>query len=215
MVGSIPHWPELKLLNNQALSKISLTEQSEEAFAMKRDQQLIKLCRKGQRQAHNEIYQRYKNLVMSICTRYASSRNRAEDVFQEAFIRIFESFKKERALKVERLENWIARITINTSINHFYKQPKNETTEIPEILEDHHVDILESMSLEDVVDVINSLPDGYRTVFNMYVMDGYSHEDIAEQLKISASSSRSQLARAKSMLRKKLESLGIYRYEAS
>ena len=209
VVGSIPHWPELKLLNNQALSKISLTEQSEEAFAMKRDQQLIKLCRKGQRQMC------IRDRVMSICTRYASSRNRAEDVFQEAFIRIFESFKKERALKVERLENWIARITINTSINHFYKQPKNETTEIPEILEDHHVDILESMSLEDVVDVINSLPDGYRTVFNMYVMDGYSHEDIAEQLKISASSSRSQLARAKSMLRKKLESLGIYRYEAS
>lgn len=152
---------------------------------------------------------------MSICMRYASSRAGAEDVFQEAFIKVFESFKKKSAEHISSLDSWIARITINTSINHFYKRSKYETHDMPEVLADHHLEIIDAMSLEDLIQVINDLSDGYRTIFNMYVIDGYSHEEIAEKLNISASASRSQLARAKNLLRRKLESQGIYRYEAS
>ncbi len=174
---------------------------------------LIAGCQRNQRKAQNELFRRYKDLVMSISQRYSRDRSGAEDVFQESFIRIFKSLAG-KTVEIDDLASWIARITINTNINHFYKSQKDQFEEMTdEHMDDGHKEVIDRLSNEELLVIINEMPDGYRVIFNMFFIDGYKHKEIADQLEISESTSRSQLTRAKEFLKKKLESQGIYRYE--
>ncbi len=154
-------------------------------------------------------------MVMSISRRYSSDLSSCEDVFQECFIQIFKSLHNDKS-KIRDLDNWVGRVAINTNISFYYKSGKGKYEDLSEeMLDESHKDVLDQISGDELIDMINSIPDGYRVIFNMYFMDGYSHKEIAEMLKISESTSRSQLSRAKEYLKKKLESQGIFRYEAS
>ena len=178
--------------------------------------QLVKKCQKNNRQAQQELYALFKNKMMGICLRYATRKEEADDIFQEAFIKVFKNIKNVR--EAEKLEGWVRRIMINTAINH-YHSPHNSplVKQIDEGTEaesnQDYEEIIDKLHNSQLLELIAQLPDGYRVVFNLYVVDGYSHPEIAEMLNISIGTSKSQLYDAKRLLRTALKKLGIERYE--
>ena len=152
---------------------------------------------------------------MTISRRYSNDLASCEDTFQECFIQIYKSLVSNKT-EIKDLDSWIARIAINTNITSYYKAPKADLEEVTEdLLDESHKAAIDKLSGDELMNIIQQIPDGYRVIFNLYFMDGYKHKEIAELLNISESTSRSQLARAKDYLRKKLESQGIYRYEST
>jgi len=158
----------------------------------------------------------FRPKVFGLCRRYTRRREEAEDVFQEAFIRIFKSI--DQVHDAEHLEPWIRRITVNAAVSYYHKSKRHQI--VHDIADygtqhanDDYVLILSKFSDEQLVGMINTLPDGYRLVFNLYELEGYSHSEIADMLSISESTSRSQLNRAKQVLKGKLKAIGVEKYE--
>lgn len=157
---------------------------------------------KDHREAQKELYDRYCVQMKGICMRFASSETEAEDLLQESFIRVFTGLKKYTS---GSLGAWIRTITINTAIE-FYRKQKTRR-EHYDNLSLSSVDeelVLDHIALEDLLKKIQSLPNGYRVVFNLYEIEGYNHREIGEKLGISEGTSKSQLARAKQVLREQL-----------
>ncbi|WP_436515865.1 RNA polymerase sigma factor [Ekhidna sp. To15] len=178
-------------------------------------QSLVEGAKKNDRKAQNKLFGHYSGLVMSVSRRYGKDLSAAEDVFQECFMQIFRSLVASKN-EIDNLDGWIYRIAINTNITHYYKNKEVAFEELSDQqLDDHHRKIIDRISGEELMNMINHLPDGYRVIFNLYFIDGYKHTEIAKMLGISESTSRSQLSRAKEQLKKELESQGIDRYEAN
>jgi len=138
--------------------------------------------------------------MYGVCLRYATNAEEAEDILQEGFIKVFKkmgSFRGEGSF-----EGWIRRIFVNTAIEHYrkktYLQPITEHEEAT--VEGKYLSVLDSLAAKDIIRLVQQLSPGYRTVFNMYVVEGYTHKQIAEQLGISEGTSKSQLSRAKQIL---------------
>lgn len=176
----------------------------------------IEKCKQGDTGAQAALYKQYAPLLLGVCRRYINNRMQAEDVLHESFITIFE---KITDLKDENsIEGWMKRIVINNSLK-FLKNSEH-FTDIDEINEacivggnhenqlEMKEELLQTMiSQEEMLDVINGLPSGFRTVFNLYVFEKYDHNEIAQELGISASTSRSQLVRSRKMIQKRLVEL--------
>jgi RNA polymerase sigma factor (sigma-70 family) len=148
----------------------------------------------------HELYQRFAPKMYGVCLRYAGNAEEAEDILQEGFIKVFNkigSFRSEGSF-----EGWIRRIFVNTAIEHFrkkiYLQPLTEYEE--DTVEGKYLTVLDSLAEKDIIQLVQQLSPGYRTVFNMYVIEGYTHKQIAEVLGISEGTSKSQLSRAKLIL---------------
>ena len=148
----------------------------------------------------HELYQRFAPKMYGVCLRYAANAAEAEDILQEGFIKVFgklESFRREGSF-----EGWVRRIFVNTAIEHFrkksYLQPITEKEEGS--YEAKNLSVLDNLAEKDIVGLIQELSPGYRTVFNLYVIEGYTHREIADQLGISEGTSKSQLSRAKLIL---------------
>lgn len=161
---------------------------------------LIEGCIRGDRKIQYELYQRFAPKMYGVCLRYAGNAEEAEDILQEGFIKVFNkmgSFRSEGSF-----EGWIRRIFVNTAIEHFrkktYLQPITEMEE--NTLEGKYLSVLDSLAEKDIIKLVQQLSPGYRTVFNMYVIEGYTHKQIAEILGISEGTSKSQLSRAKLIL---------------
>ncbi len=161
---------------------------------------LIAGCISGDRKAQYELYQRFAPKMFGVCLRYAGTTDEAEDVLQEGFIKIFKkisSFRSEGSF-----EGWIRRIFVNTAIEHFrrktYLQPITEKEEVN--VETQYLSVLDNLAEKDIIKLVQQLSPGYRTVFNMYVVEGYTHKQIADILGISEGTSKSQLSRAKVIL---------------
>jgi RNA polymerase sigma-70 factor (ECF subfamily) len=161
---------------------------------------LISGCIAGNRRMQEELYRRFSPRMYAVCLRYAGSSEEAEDILQEGFIKIFkklDSFRSEGSF-----EGWIRRIFVNTAIEHFrrkrYLQPVTEKEE--NTIEGKSVSILDELAEKDILDLVRQLSPGYRTVFNMYVVEGYTHKEIGDILGISEGTSKSQLSRAKVIL---------------
>ncbi len=164
------------------------------------DNDLIEGCLKGDRRIQKELYKRFSSKMYGVCLRYAANAEEAEDILQEGFIKVFKkvgSFRKEGSF-----EGWIRRIFVNTAIEQFrkknYLQPITEYEEAT--IEGKYVSVLDSMAEKDIIGLVQQLSPGYRTVFNMYVVEGYTHKQISEALGISEGTSKSQLSRAKQIL---------------
>lgn len=174
----------------------------------------LALCQANDSKSQRELYDLFKPKVFGLCRRYTHSREEAEDVFQETFIRIFQNIYQVR--DAEHLEQWLKRIAVNTAVNYYHKNKRHQHM-VEDIgfsySNDDYSLILSHFSDEQLIGLINSLPDGYRLVFNLYEVEGYSHAEIAEILSISEATSRSQLNRAKQTLRNKLKAFGVLRYE--
>ncbi|HEU0110402.1 MAG TPA: RNA polymerase sigma factor [Flavisolibacter sp.] len=155
---------------------------------------------KGDRKMQRELYQRFAPKMYGVCLRYAGNAEEAEDILQEGFIKVFNkigSFRNEGSF-----EGWIRRIFVNTAIEHFrkktYLQPITEYEE--STVEGKYLSVLDNLAEKDIIRLVQQLSPGYRTVFNMYVVEGYTHKQIAEALGISEGTSKSQLSRAKLIL---------------
>ncbi|HEX6334843.1 MAG TPA: sigma-70 family RNA polymerase sigma factor [Flavisolibacter sp.] len=161
---------------------------------------LIDGCIRGDRRLQRELYQRFASKMYGVCLRYAGNTEEAEDILQEGFIKVFNkigSFRKEGSF-----EGWIRRIFVNTAIEHYrkkiYLQPITEYEE--NTVEGKYLSVLDSLAEKDIIQLVQQLSPGYRTVFNMYVVEGYTHKQIADALGISEGTSKSQLSRAKQIL---------------
>ncbi len=151
------------------------------------------------------LYHRFASKMYAVCLRYCKDAEDAQDLLQDGFVKIFKNLEKFRG--EGSFEGWIRRIFVNTSIEHFRKSLKNfsvsDTQEV--IVEDSSWNALDNLAEKDIIKMIQELSPGYRQVFNMYVIEGYSHKDIGEILGISEGTSKSQLARAKGILKKMVE----------
>ena len=147
-----------------------------------------------------ELYRRFSPRMYAVCLRYASSSEEAEDILQEGFIKIFKKLASYRG--EGSFEGWIRRIFVNTAIEHFrrrrYLQPVTEKEE--STVEGKYLSVLDSLAEKDILELVRQLSPGYRTVFNMYVVEGYTHKEIGDMLGISEGTSKSQLSRAKVIL---------------
>ena len=161
---------------------------------------LIKGCIKGNAQCQRMLFEQYAGKMMSVCLRYANDTMEAEDIMQDGFIKVYRylhQFKFEGSF-----EGWIRRIIVNTAIRHLEKK-KIQFKDIDESganapkLDPY---AYAHLGQDDLMKLINQLPEGYKVVFNLNVIEGYSHEEIAEMLHIQAGTSRSQLVKARKML---------------
>ncbi len=161
---------------------------------------LINGCKEGNRRMQEEMYRRFSPRMYAVCLRYAGNAEEAEDILQEGFIKVYkklDSFRGDGSF-----EGWVRRIFVNTAIEHFrrkrYLQPVTEREE--NTIEGKSLSALDGLAEKDVLALIKELSPGYRTVFNMYVVEGYTHKEIADMLGISEGTSKSQLSRAKVIL---------------
>ena len=168
------------------------------------EKQLIESCLNCDRKAQKELYELYSRKMMSVCLRYAGDADTAKDLLQDGFIRIFinlSSFQFSGSF-----EGWMRRIIVNTCLEHLRKndllQDAADLDHVVAPMADGGYSIVETLSARDLMKIIGELPSGFRTVFNMYAIEGYSHKEIADALGINESTSRSQLTRAKQMLQK-------------
>lgn len=163
------------------------------------NEELIRKCQQKSRRAFEELYKKFSPFVYGICLRYAKDRDEAQDILQDCFIKVMErigEFKFQGSF-----EGWLQRMAVNESLNHL-KLMWNSVQEIADddTTEDESADIVSDMSAKELVEAISKLPDGYRTIFNMYVVEGYQHNEIAEILNIKEATSRSQLKKAREQL---------------
>ena len=161
---------------------------------------LIKGCLEGDRRAQEYLYQRFSPKMYGVCLRYAGKAEDAQDILQDGFVKIFKNLHMYRG--DGSFEGWIRRIFVNTAIEHYRRQvnlyPVTENHE--SLLETKEISAFDSLSVKDLMKIVQQLSPGYRTVFNLYVVEGYSHKEIAEMIGISEGTSKSQLARAKGVL---------------
>lgn len=163
---------------------------------------LIRKCQENRRSAQSEIYKRYSSQLFSVCLRYSNSYEDAQDVFQEGFIVIFNKINQFRF--EGSFEGWLRRIMVNACIekhrkkNHLYVL--NEEITPDETLEDIDLEP-DEYTYEELLEFIRTLPDRYQQVFNLYAIEGYSHQQIADMLQISVGTSKSNLSRAREKLK--------------
>lgn len=174
---------------------------------MKADQNLINLSKKGDPIAQKELYDIYRHKWFTICLRYVHKREDAMDVLQNALIKIYTKLDQYDS-KLGEFNSWSSRIVVNESIMFQRKYwNKNEISGLNlELITEHQDEkAISNLTLEEMTSRIQKLPTGYRLVFNMYVIEGYSHKEIAEKLGISIGTSKSQLFKAKAILKKQFE----------
>ena len=149
------------------------------------------------------LYDRFAPLLMSICRRYVG-QHQAEDVMQDSFIRVFQYLVQYR--NEGSFEGWIRRVCVNTCIRHLEKAKRLQVDYKSDDMPEYAVepDVINQMSANELMALIDRLPDGYRAVFNLNVIEGYPHKDIAEMLGIEESSSRSQLTKARKYIQRNL-----------
>ncbi|MBS9461201.1 sigma-70 family RNA polymerase sigma factor [Flagellimonas sp. HMM57] len=170
-------------------------------------EELIHNCKKGKRKAQAELYRKYSGVLFGMCLKYSKNKTEAEDNLHDSFMTIFN--KIDQFNHNGSFEGWIKRITVNTVLQKYRKeQHLNVVSE--NISEEIEVDTEQAdISLSALLGHIQQLPNKYRLTFNLYVLDGYSHKEISEMLGTSTGTSKSNLARAKMILREKIEKENI------
>lgn len=163
-------------------------------------------CLRNERKQQELLHKVLAPRMLAACMRYAPDRDEAQDIMQESFVKVFTSMSKYR--NEGSLEGWIRRIMVHTAISRYRKRkPVLLTNELPDGITtqmSYHNDNLES---KDLLKLIQQLPDNYRSVFNLYAIEGYSHQEIGNTLGISEMLSRTTLCRARSVLKDKLNSI--------
>jgi len=177
-------------------------------------EKLIKGCQEGRRKCQSQLYRQYASRMLGVCMRYTTDRASAEDILQDGFMKVFSnigSFRGEGSL-----EGWIRRIMVNTALTAFKATRKQGfATDIDE-MEDHLAQddgaeggdtegIFNELQPDEIMELIRQLPEGYRMVLNLYVFEGATHKDIAEELGIAENTSKSQLSKARRFLRRRAE----------
>jgi RNA polymerase sigma-70 factor (ECF subfamily) len=169
--------------------------------------QIVTACIRQDRKAQRALYERFAPVMHTVCLRYVRDSSEAEDVLLKGFMKVFQNLKNFRS--EGSLEGWIRRILVNEALMYIRKNKNmylevdvEEASGAQSIRVDH-------LAEQELMDLIHELPVGYRTVFNLYAIEGYAHHEIAEKLNISEGTSKSQLSRARQILRQKIEKLNL------
>ena len=166
---------------------------------------LLKECKRGKSGSQEKLYQRFASAMYGLCLQYASNEEDAQDILQEGFIKIFT--KLDQVKNPAALPGWIRRVMINTALEKYRSQVILQR--VDELREEPHEDsvneALDRISCEELVALIQTLTPRYRMVFNLYAIEGYSHQEISEELGISVGTSKSNLSRARAILQDKVK----------
>lgn len=168
------------------------------------EDELIKGCKKNNPKIQRQLYEMYSGRMLAICRRYIKHTDEAEEIMVNGFLKIFEKIDQFRG--EGSFEGWMKRIMVFEALNHLRKQ-KMVFVEIETAQYNENIDYTNAQSqleVQDLMNLLDELPAGYRTVFNLYAIEGYSHQEIGEMLQISESTSKSQLSRARVHLQKKV-----------
>ena len=176
---------------------------------------LMEGCKAGNRQMQEMLYKQTAPKMLAVCMRYAKDHMEAEDALQMGYVKIFQKIKEYRG--EGSFEGWIRRIMVNTAIESYRKNLRSlNVVPIEDAYEQPSAGFdFSSLGMQDLMKVIQKLADGYRMVFNMYIIEGYSHKEIAETLGISEGASKSQLSRARAILQQeiiKMEGFGYAKH---
>jgi RNA polymerase sigma-70 factor (ECF subfamily) len=189
-----------ELINSVPLTEI-LPSQTKEI-------EWVRLCQKQDRKGQYAVYQHYAGKMMVVCRRYLGQSPDAEDALQEGFMKVFT--KIDQFTEGKSFEGWIRRIMVNESL---MKLRKNGSVYLKDIDETWDVgqpaDALMQLSTQEIEGLIADMPDGYRTIFNLYAIEGYSHPEISQMLQISEGTSKSQLSRARALLQTKMKNVVV------
>lgn len=169
-------------------------------------EQLIAECREGKAAAQRELYTRYANRMMRVIYRYVRSQMDAEDVLISGFLKVYQNVHKMEYRGERSLDGWIKRIMVNEALMFLRKTnvfTLRSDSEVPDQDAGDYAD--NDLRAEDIYKLIRELPDGYRTVFNLYAIEGYTHQEIADQLGINVNTSKSQLSKARAALQRKIK----------
>ncbi|RMG76528.1 MAG: RNA polymerase sigma factor [Bacteroidetes bacterium] len=168
------------------------------------EKDLVKGCIREDRECQKEVFRRYAGKMLTVCRRYARHEMEAEDILQDAFIQVFD---KVHTFQFRgSFEGWVRRIVVNTALKTFQKSAYKKEQIGIENYPDNPVApmVFSNLGEADLLNLVAGLPDGYRVVFNLYAIEGYSHKEIAELLGIGESTSRSQLVKARKMLQSRV-----------
>lgn len=168
---------------------------------------LLKECRRGRAKSQETLYRRFASAMYGLCLQYASSEEDARDILQEGFIKVFG--KLDQVKNPEAFPGWIRRVMINTALERYRNQVVQQPVDTlrgggPDQEEER---ILTDLTCDELVKLIQSLTPGYRMVFNLYAIEGYSHQEISKELGISVGTSKSNLSRARVILQEKIKKL--------
>lgn len=172
------------------------------------EREWVRLCQKQDRKGQYAVYQYYAGKMMAVCRRYLGQSPDAEDALQEGFMKVFT--KIDQFTEGKSFEGWIRRIMVNESL---MKLRKNGSVYLKDIDATWDVgqpeDALMHLSTQEIEQLIADMPDGYRTIFNLYAIEGYSHPEISQMLQISEGTSKSQLSRARALLQTKMKKVTV------
>ncbi len=171
------------------------------------EKQLIEGCKKRDPKCQKGVFDRYARKMLSICRRYARHEMEAEDMMQDGFVKVYryiDSFGEKGSF-----EGWVRRIMVNTALKHCSKSAFKKESIGVETMPENSVNpkVFSKIGIDELMNLVQGLPDGYRIVFNLYAIEGFSHKEIADSLGIGESTSRSQLVKARRILQKKVEEL--------
>ena len=168
---------------------------------------IIEECASGNVRAQEKLYRMFAPKMFGVCLRYTKDSTEAEDNLQEGFIKVFTNINKFR--HEGSLEGWVRRIMVNVSLEKYRRQHLMHPVEDTGIYENKQFseNILEKMTADEIIELIQQLPPRYRMVFNLFVMEGMNHQEISEEMKISVGTSKSNLARARDILKRKMQKL--------
>ncbi len=176
------------------------------------DSQLVTACKKGDRNAQKALYERYASKMMAVCLRYSKNYETAKDLLHDGFLHVFQKIGTFK--EMGSFEGWLHRIFVNISLEYYRQEQKKlsiyndygkDEQEFTEEIEDDILDIGD-ISRDEILKIIQEMPDGYRTVFNLIIFEDMPHKEIAAKLGISEGASRSQFFRAKEFLQKRIHS---------
>jgi RNA polymerase sigma-70 factor (ECF subfamily) len=168
--------------------------------------EIIKGCLKNERKSQKLLYDKYAKYMYRICLGYVNDQDTAQDILQDGFIKIFKNIKNYN--ENGSLSGWIRKIIVNTAIDYLRSKKRlDNLLEYDDAIKcmDNNNEGVKNINIEAILLKVNKLPDGARTVFNLYALEGYSHKEIAQQLEITEGTSKSQLSRAKSILKEWLQ----------
>lgn len=172
------------------------------------EKQLIEGCKKGKREAQKKLYDTYSRRMMGVCLRYVNDRETARDLLQDGFVKIFTGMDSYSG--IGSFEGWMRKIFVNCALEYLRKtdvlREAAELENVPELVQPDS-SALSDMSAMELMQLVDGLPTGFRTVFNLFAIEGYSHKEISDMLNITESTSRSQFTRAKQMLQRKINAL--------
>lgn len=172
------------------------------------EQQLIEGCKKGDRLAQKELYELHSRKMMGVCLRYVSDRETARDLLQDGFVKVYTSMDSYSGMG--SFEGWMRKIFVNCALEYLRKSDVlRDSTDLDSTAELMHPDssAISDLSAGELMNLVKELPTGFRTVFNLFAIEGYSHKEISEMLNITESTSRSQFTRAKQLLQRRINAL--------